>query len=194
MDRIVFYLNGEKGIFALKAVQHAGHNVEAVVFPASSKRGEEIASLATTLGCKHLAIADVNSPEFIEIVEKMQPRLSIVGGYSTIFKKSLINLPEFGTINLHGGRVPEYRGGSPLNWQIINGEGEIGISVLRMDERIDAGPVLAEGTIQFKLEDDIASIHKKANDLFPKLLVEALGAIDSNTTNFRKQDEKHAKY
>jgi len=194
MDRIVFYLNGDRGILALKAIQNAGHNVETVVFPASSKRGEELASLVTKLGCKPAATTDVNSPEFIEFIKKMQPNLGIVGGYSTIFKNALINLPEFGTINLHGGRVPQYRGGSPLNWQIINGEREIGISVLRMDERVDAGSVVAESTIQLSLEDDIASIHKKANDLFPKLLVEALSVIDSNSTDIRVQDEKHAKY
>jgi methionyl-tRNA formyltransferase len=194
MDRICFYLNGDRGIAALKAVCGAGHKVEVVVYPEVSKRGAEIVALARELDAMPLAAADVNALDFSAKLAKIRPRLGIIGGYSTIFKKPLIELPEMGTINLHGGRVPQYRGGSPLNWQIISGENEVGISVLRVDERIDAGTVLAKGTFTLSADEDIADAHDKANALFPKILVEAVDGLDAGTLKGLEQEETIAGY
>ena len=66
-----------------------------------------------------------------------------------IFNKELLDTPKHGSINLHGGRLPKYRGGSPLNWQIINNEKYIGISIIQMDEGIDTGPILLEKKLNF---------------------------------------------
>jgi methionyl-tRNA formyltransferase len=194
VDRIVFYLNADRGIAAFKAVCGAGHEVAAVVYPGVSAREEEIAALAKDLGAKPLPTADVNAPASLEKLAAIRPRLGIIGGYSTIFKMPLIELPEIGTINLHGGRVPQYRGGSPLNWQIIQGENEIGVSVLRVDERIDSGPVLAVGTFTLGADEDIADAHVKANALFPKILVKTVDDLDAGTLDELKQDEALAGY
>ena len=66
----------------------------------------------------------------------------LVPEYSTIFKKDLIDIPKMGVINLHAGRLPEYRGGSPLNWQIINGETEAVVSVIKINEGIYNGTTI----------------------------------------------------
>ena len=194
MDRIIFFLNGDRGIAALRAVCNAGHKVTVVVYPNASARGEEIAALGKELGTEPLPTADVNTPEFMEKLTATRPHLGIIGGYSTIFKLPLIELPKMGTINLHGGRVPQYRGGSPLNWQIIQGENEIGISVLRVDGRIDAGPVLGLGTFPLGADEDIADAHVKANALFPKILVKAVDSLDAGTIDEVEQDEDVARY
>jgi len=194
MDGIVFYLNGERGIAALKAVCAAGHGVCAVVFPDTLSWTDELVVLAQDCGAAALPTADVNAPAFLATLAGMAPKLGIIGGYATIFKMPLIELPEQGTINLHGGRIPAYRGGSPLNWQIIQGEREIGISVLRVDARIDAGPVLAARTFPLGEDEDIDVAHAKANALFPELLVKVLDGLESGTLDERPQDESQAGY
>jgi len=190
---IVIYLNGERGLVTLEAVLAAGHGVTAVVVP-ERLAGSEVARRAAKTGAAVEPVAKVNDPAFVESLKARKARLGLIGGYSTIFKKPLIEAPELGTINLHGGRLPEYRGGSPLNWQIINGETVAGVSVIRVDEGIDSGPVLAEATFPIGPDDTIADAHEKANGLFLGLVLTVLKGFDDGTLVERRQDETHARY
>ena len=76
--------------------------------------------------------------------------LIIVAGFPYIFSLDLINVPNIACINLHAGRLPDYRGGSPLNWQIINDEKRIYVSIIKMDKGIDSGPVIKSGNLSDK--------------------------------------------
>ncbi len=193
MRGIVIYLNGERGLVTLEAVVGAGHGVMAAVVP-ERLRDSKVARRAARTGVAVEPVAKVNDPAFVSSLKARKPRLGLIGGYSTIFKKPLIEAPEFGTINLHGGRLPEYRGGSPLNWQIINGETIAGISVIRVDEGIDSGPVLAGAEFPISPDDAIADLHAKANALFPGLVLQVLDGFDKGTLVERRQDESRARY
>ena len=137
---------------------------------------------------------NINSNNHYAEVKKLKPHLSIVAGYSQIFQERLINLPKFGTINLHAGPLPKYRGGSPLNWQIINGEKYIGISIIKMSEGIDEGLVLKKKYFLLKKNDDIQTVHKKVNKLFPDILINILKDIFNKKDRPVKQIEKKAQY
>ena len=80
-------------------------------------------------GLKFMQLDQVNKKVSIEILEHSKPTLFIVAGFSQIFKSELLQIPKLGTINLHAGKLPQYRGGSPLNWQLINGEAQAEVSV-----------------------------------------------------------------
>lgn len=177
MRAIVVFLSGDRGEATVKTVAGAGHHIQALVVP-SAKR-ERFASLAQFIGAELLAPAGVNDPDFISALGATQPCLGICAGFSTIFSGRLIDAFEAGIINLHAGRVPEYRGGSPLNWQIINGEKQAGLSVLAMTPGIDDGNVLASTEIEIGEDDDIASLHTKANAAFPALVLDAMEAVDA---------------
>lgn len=118
---------------------------------------------------------DVNDPDFVYFMKDYYPDLFIVGGYSRIFKKPLLDVPRLGTWNCHAGPVPEYRGGSPLNWQIIDGKDKIGLSVLRMDEGIDTGPVLQTATFDLPRDKTIKDAHDMADKVFPMMILDLLG-------------------
>ena len=124
-----------------------------------------------------LLTEDVNSSSFLKQIKKYNPELMIVSGFPQIFKKHLLQIPAKGTINLHGGPLPGYRGGSPLNWQIINGEKKLGISSLLLDEGIDTGRVLSSATFSLAPNDTIREAHAKANNLFPGLLKQAIKKV-----------------
>ncbi len=98
------------------------------------------------------------------------------------------------TINLHGGPLPSYRGGSPLNWQIINMKNSIGISIIKVDKGIDTGPILAEAKFPFRKSDDIATIHKKANKIFVKLLKKILTNLFKGKIKLKPQTNTNKKY
>lgn len=103
--------------------------------------------------------------------------LLISAGFPLIFSEELINSSKFGTINLHAGNLPNYRGGSPLNWQIINGQKKIGISIVKMCKKLDAGDIYASKTFRLTKRDDIKTVHKKANLFFPKMTMDVINKI-----------------
>jgi methionyl-tRNA formyltransferase len=115
---------------------------------------------------------DVRDPKIIASLEGYD--LFIVAGYPRIFPKKLLESPKHGTWNCHAGPVPEYRGGSPLNWQIIDGKEDMGISLLQMDEGIDTGPVLNTRSFRLHPHQTIADAHEIANPLFGEMVVECL--------------------
>jgi len=194
VNGIVFFVSGQRGLRSLAALCGRGHGVSCAVVP--RLRGEDRTIRET---CRDLAVDvvvadDVNDQSFIDILQSRRPQLFVIGGFPIIFKRPLLDVPVLGTINLHGGRLPEYRGGSPLNWQIIEGEPEIGISIVRTDEGIDNGDVLAETTFPLGINDDIQTVHAAANEEFPRLLVDVVEAMDRGDLVGRAQDETVARY
>ena len=150
--------------------------------------------LAALTGAELIEPQSINQPEFVDRIRALAPTLGIIGGYSEIFDEELINLPTHGTINLHAGKLPGYRGGSPLNWQIIIGESEIGLSVVQTDIGIDTGDIMASGSIPLQDHDTIADIHEKANQLFPDLVSHVIGALAAGTQKSIPQESEGARY
>ena len=106
--------------------------------------------------------------------------LNLICGFPYILKKNIFSLPKYGTINLHGGALPKYRGGSPLNWQIINNEKNIGISSIKVDGGIDTGPIILQKKFKLKFTDDISDVHNKANHYFPFLAKKSIYKLVNN--------------
>lgn len=119
--------------------------------------------------------------------------LNIFCGFPYIIKNNLFNLTKYGSLNLHAGKLPKYRGGSPLNWQIINGEKKIGLSIIKMTKDIDAGDIVIEKSFKLKKNDNIFLVHKKANLIFPKMTYDAIKKI-FKYKKLKKQDTKKANY
>ena len=113
-------------------------------------------------------------------ISKKKYFLIISAGCPYIFPKNLICSAKRGSINLHAGPLPNYRGGSPLNWQIINGEKNIGISVIEMTSKLDAGPIYDSFKFKLKKNDNIRKVHKRVNKIFPLLTVSTIKKILNN--------------
>ncbi len=194
IDGLVFFFNGDRGRAVLGEVIRAGHGVQQVYVPRCRVRTDRTAECCRRLGVRMATTGNVNAPEFVSELISINPRLLVIAGYSTVFRRSLLDAAKLGAINLHAGRLPEYRGGSPLNWQIINGEPEAGICVIQADEGIDTGDVLAETSIPIAPDDTITDLHRRANELFPTLVLDVLTALDAGDVARRVQDESRAGY
>ena len=99
-----------------------------------------------------------------------------------------------GTFNFHAGKLPFYRGGSPINWQIINNENKIGVSIIKVNEKIDGGEIALAQTLDYSKNDYVSDIHLKINNIFSNLSIKLLEKISKNNLNLVKQDEKEANY
>lgn len=191
--RLVVAGNGDRGAVCLEALAQAGHEVLAAVAHQGGEGGP-FGRTAARLGLSLLAPAAPEEPGFLDRLRRLRPQATVLAGYGPIVGPSFLAAAGRWCVNLHGGKVPEYRGSSPMNWSLINGERESGISVLLVDERIDAGPVLAEHRFPIGPDDTIADLHAHANKAFPPLLLAALDDLASGCARPRAQDEARAAY
>ena len=182
---IVLFYNGQRGLSVLKKI-NKNHNVSLIILE------NKIFLKKTKKINKNVIISKrINSKKIIDILKKIKNSIFVVAGFSQIFKKSILKISKV-ILNLHAGKIPEYRGGSPLNWQIINNEKYFGLSILKMTKGIDNGPVYLQKKFKLKKQYTIVNLHKIANSEFPKMVNKVLNNIHNTTP--KKQLKKKAKY
>ena len=127
--------------------------------------------------------------EYKEIL-KYNPDIIITCAYGQIIPKKLLEYPKLGCINVHGSILPKLRGGAPIHWAIINGETETGITIMYMDEKMDAGDIISQRKISILPDDNLDSLYKKMAVLGSELLIDTLPDIINGKNKRIKQDEK----
>jgi methionyl-tRNA formyltransferase len=130
---------------------------------------------------------DINDPAVVSQLQEWAPDVIVMAGYSQILGEEVLSVPDIGVLNLHGGKLPEYRGASTLNWMIIENETEGGIAVLFADEGIDTGQIVLQEQFPITTEDTIVDVIEKTDRLFPEMLVTALDQIENESLNLTPQ-------
>ena len=199
--KIVFAGTPEFSVPTLDLLVKNGYNVELVVTQEDRRRGRGKKMLPTPVKAKALEYdievfqpANINSEESIERLKEIQPDLMIVVAYGQVFKKELLELPSIGCINIHASLLPKYRGAAPLNWVLINGEKETGVSIMEMEEGLDTGDVLAMKSMEIKDDYDCEDVHDKLSILGPELLLDIIDDIGTNKITKVKQDDSKSSY
>ena len=188
---MILFLNGLRGLIILKTLLENKSEIKSVVL--SHDNDAEIIELVKSQNLNLIITDNINNVDTISKIKNLSPELFVLSGFRQILKKELLDIPKIGTINLHAGKLPEYRGGSPLNWQIINGEKFAYLTTIFTDEGIDTGNILKEQKIEILDKDDIKSLHEKANKIFPKMLLESIKMVRKNDFG-KKQNEAKASY
>ncbi|SDG96940.1 methionyl-tRNA formyltransferase [Psychroflexus sediminis] len=129
---------------------------------------------------------NLKSEEFQEDLKRLNPNLMVVVAFRMLPKK-VWSFPEFGTFNLHASLLPQYRGAAPINWAIINGEKETGVTTFFIDEQIDTGKIIDFKTLPIKPEDDVESLHDKLVTLGAALVLETVKSIEKGKTEAKSQ-------
>lgn len=198
---IVFAGTPDFAIPALEALHESEHKVSLVISQQDRPRGRgkkmtptPVKKRALELGLETYEPASINSQEAIEKLKEIDPDCIIVVAFGQILKKELLNLAKYKCLNIHASLLPKYRGAAPINWAIINGEKETGISIMRMDEGLDTGPVLKQEAIPIGEEDDSISIHDKLGQLGAKMIVEVLDHLETDRIPEIPQDDSLSNY
>lgn len=194
--KIVFWGNGERGEACLDAVQKAGFDIPLVVLhPSNSSSPSSLFLKTKSLGLKYIAPENPNSEDVIDRLASLKPDLFVMAGYGKIHGPDLIAIPKKMAINLHAGRLPDFRGSSPLNWALIRGETSVTLSIIKVDTGVDTGDILAEKKFGIDGHTTIRDLHIKANKYFPELLLQTLRKIEKNNFRpLRRQDKKKGAY
>ena len=193
--RVLFFGNGPRGEVCLAALRRAGHQIAGVVVHRARPGPDAEGPLARRdADLPVYAPRNPNEPGFVAAAASLRADLSVMAGYSRILGKELLSIPRRGTINLHGGRLPGYRGGSPVNWQIINGETSGACTVLRADEGIDTGAILAAAPYDIGPDATAGEVTARTLEIFPGLLLEVLSGIERNEVRGVPQDPAAGRY
>jgi len=183
--KIIYFSKGSRGFRCLDFILSKNYLVKAIV----AVQGEpELTTLAKEHKIPILIPDRVNTEDFAGKLKKLDPDLFVLSGYNKILRPIIFDIPPLGTINLHGGRLPEYRGAAPINWQIIHGETIGGCAIIYIDEGIDTGDIIRQEYYRILPEDTHASVLEKTLDIFPPLLVEVLEDIQSGNVSVTPQN------
>ncbi len=196
--KIVFMGTPEFAVASLEALLAAGFNVAAVVTAPDrpSGRGLKISQSAV----KQCAIENqlpvlqplkLKDPDFIRALKEIGADVHVVVAFRML-PEIVWNMPPMGTINLHGSWLPEYRGAAPINWAIINGEQETGITTFRLRHEIDTGNVLLRERIPIGDDETAGELHDRMKISGAALLVKTLKALNENTIKDIPQSELEA--
>lgn len=186
------------GRVGIEALLDAGFEISAV-FTHRDNPNENIwfgsvAELAAEKGIKVFAPEDINHPVWVERIRAMAPSVIFSFYYRTIIKSEILSIPQYGALNLHGSLLPKYRGRVPINWAIINGEKETGVTLHYMTAGVDAGDIVDQERFEIGDTDTARSVFDKACTAAATLLKRALPLVLENKAPRRKQDETKATY
>lgn len=196
----VFMGTPEFAVPTLKAlVEH--HQVVGVVTQPDrpAGRGRRLAAspvkgAALALGLQVFQPRTLQAPEAVAHLAQWQPDVIVVAAFGQILAKPVLDLPPQGCLNLHGSLLPKYRGAAPIAAAILDGEPTTGVTLMRMDEGLDTGPILAQAECPIAPDDTTGSLTAKLADLGAQLLVETLPGWLSGEIEARPQDDSRATY
>lgn len=170
----------------LEALVKSAHEISAVVTGCDKKAGRgkniccsEVADLAKKLNLRVLKPESLKDDELYEQIKRLEPDLIIVIAFR-ILPKKLFSLPKLGSINIHGSLLPKYRGAAPINWALINGETETGLSAFYLKQKVDTGDVINQIKISIEDNDNFDSLYHKLSNLASSFLLETIDLIEKN--------------
>lgn len=187
--QILFLGNGQRAKACLEKIIETDDITSIIVEPARS--GDVVEDFATTQSIPvHYPTSFSKDSDGYKLLHESEAELAILCGYTKIVPSEFLNhfRSKKGTINLHGGKVPEYRGSSPRSWQIANGETQGAFTILEVDEGIDTSYILAEQLYDITENTTIADVTSLELEIFPKLLSEVLENVRNGTLERRPQE------
>ena len=199
--KIVFMGTPEFSVPTLDALIKNKFNIVGVYTqpPKKSKRGQKINASPIEEFSKKNKInfrnpISLDSREEFEIFKELSPDLAVVVAYGQIIPKNFLGTTKFGFINIHASLLPKWRGAAPIQRAIMNGDTKTGVSIMRIEEKLDGGPVLSAKELDLDQTTTYGEIEKKLSDLGASVLIESLKKIENGKAKFVDQVHSEATY
>jgi methionyl-tRNA formyltransferase len=196
---IVYLGSGQFGLPSLDAIAASSHRLTLVITqPAQpAGRGRKLthtpaANWAFEKSIPVIETEDVNALDVVERIKRCSPDLIVVIAFGQKISTNVTGIPPKGAINVHASLLPKYRGAAPLNWAIVNGEVETGVTIITVAEKMDAGEMLAQARTVIDWDETAEGLGDRLAKLAAPLLVETIDQIASGQAAYTKQDESQA--
>ena len=182
---------------SLEAVYNAGYNILGVVTNPDKPKGRGMKLVASPV--KEFAVEKElkiyqpqkvkNNPEFIEKIKELNPDVICVVAYGKILPKEILDIPRCGCINVHGSLLPKYRGAAPIQWAVLNGDRETGITTMYMNEGMDTGDIILKQKVNIGEDETTGELWDELSKIGGELLVKTLEQIEKGNAPREKQGE-----
>ncbi len=194
--RIVFMGTPDFAGNVLQALVDAGHEITGVYTQPDKPKGRSgklvpsyVGEMAERLGLPVYKPVRIKVPEEVERLKGIPADIFVVAAYGQFLSEAILDIPRLGCVNVHGSLLPKYRGASPIQRAIMNGDTLTGVTLIRMDKGMDSGDIYTYAQLPIGPEDDEASMYDKLSKLGGRLLADSLPAIEDGTMKPVKQDE-----
>lgn len=192
--RIIFMGTPEFAIPSLQKLIASEHSVPAVITAPDKERGRgkqisftPVKEFALKNKISVYTPSNLRDNEFISKMKEVRPDLFVVVAFR-ILPKELYTIPRYGSINLHGSLLPKYRGAAPIQWALINGEKETGVTTFFLEDKVDTGNIILQSRIRIEEEDNFGSLHDKLMDLGANLVLDTVELIGQGKVVTSQQD------
>lgn len=197
--KIIFMGTPQFAIPSLKAIYESKHQLLTVVTTPDRERGR--GQKITFTAVKQFAIENnipVYQPEklkgnqeFVEQLKALQPDLFVVVAFR-ILPKEIFEIPGYGSFNLHASLLPKYRGAAPIQWALINGETETGLTTFKLAEKVDTGNIYLQEKVPIYPEDNFGTLHDRLSELGADVVLRTIEMIESGNYQLLQQDDSLA--
>lgn len=198
---VVFMGTPEFAVPSLKSLAESKHNVVTVITQTDKPKGRKrqlcappVKSVALGLGIQVIQPENVNDDAVVKELEEIGPDIIVVVAYGQKISSKILNLPRHKCINVHASLLPKYRGAAPINWAIINGEEEAGITTIVLQEKMDAGEMILQNSTKINHDETTGDLGKRLSILGAETLIDSLGQIETGVAKYTDQDEKLVSY
>src|SRR5882757_873026 len=192
--RVVFMGTPEFAVASLDALVKAGYNIVGVITAPDKPAGRglkmnesAVKKYALEHNFKILQPEKLKNPEFLEELKSLHADIQVVVAFRML-PEVVWNMPPKGTINLHGSLLPQYRGAAPINWAVINGEKETGVTTFKLQHEIDTGNILLTEKIQIGEDETAGELHDKMKEIGARLRVLTIEGLAAGTLKEIPQD------
>lgn len=186
---------------SLKALKEEDYDLIYVVTQPDRPKGRgrklsppPVKELALKYGIPVLQPEDASENNFLSLLKRQKPDLIVVVAYGQILKKELLDIPILGAVNLHPSLLPKYRGAAPICWAIMNDDPVTGVTIIRMNERMDAGPILLQKEVAVLPDETAGGLHDRLAEIGAELLLKAIHGLINGSIKEVLQDESKASY
>ena len=195
--KIVYMGTPDFAVPPLRSLLNTEYEVAAVVTQPDKPKGRGKALMPTPVkeeALKHgipvYQPEKVREPGFVEKLRELKPDLIVVAAFGQIIPESVLNMPKFGCINIHASLLPKYRGAAPIQYAVIDGEKESGVTIMKMGKGLDTGDMIARTEVPLAKDETGGSLFEKLSSAGARLLVETLPDIFAGTAVYEKQPEE----
>ena len=198
---IIYMGTPDFAVPALRRLIESAHEVSLVVTQPDKPAGRRqvltpppVKELAAANSIEVFQPASLKTPEAFDVISALAPELIVVAAYGKILPKAILEIPKYGCINLHGSILPKYRGSAPIQWAVINGESETGITAMQMDEGIDTGDILLMEKTKIGENETAHELFDRLADMCPGVLAKTLELLEAGELRRTPQDNASATY
>lgn len=199
--KIIYMGTPEFAVYALQSILDAGHDVLAVFTQPDKAKGRSKALVPTPVkeeALKHgipvYQPEKIREEENVKLIKKLAPEAIVVAAYGQILSEQILEIPQYGCINIHASLLPKYRGAAPIEWAIINGEEKTGVTTMYMEKGLDTGDMIDKTEVVIDKTDTGATLHDKLARAGAELILTTLEALKKGTAVRTKQNDAESCY